>query len=119
MVHGTCYKCGREVPPENDMRHLLSLMGTGGLFGPNSCHLVATDVCPGSPSRAQNIKGQPEDPRHAYPRQPDLQAEYQIAWEIMQLGPEEIDRQVRRRWDDLPIELRRKMIERWELLFED
>ncbi|MEI6346059.1 MAG: hypothetical protein WCO79_02395 [bacterium] len=71
-----CDKCGREVPPHNNLqllvdewfhlkkqvnyaawgcRHILPVMENGKA------------ICEGSPSRAQYLEGQPHDPRPEYP----------------------------------------------------
>lgn len=61
-----CDKCGKPVVPENDATRLDRIM-----FGVESWHvmftaprhLLPTEDCEGSPSRAQYLEGQPRDTR--------------------------------------------------------
>lgn len=63
-----CDKCGRPVPADNDAVRLAIILGAGPhLITARPRHLLATDNCPGSPSRAQYLEGQPRDERSDYP----------------------------------------------------
>lgn len=85
-----CDKCGRIVPPENDMTMVLGLIPGGEIIPAiwRSRHLLpvvkdGVEVCPGSPSRAQYLEGQPRDTR-GYPYVQELEAPYRTAWAELQ-----------------------------------
>lgn len=85
-----CDKCGEEVSPENDAVRI-DAIATGNsiqLVEANARHFLPTGTCPGSPSRAQYIEGQPRDPR--YPYVPELEPKFRQAHE--QLLREHFDR---------------------------
>lgn len=58
-----CDKCGIEVPPNNDAVAIDLALGSIAAVFARSRHLIPTDSCTGSPSRAQYIEGQPRDAR--------------------------------------------------------
>ncbi len=61
-----CDKCGEVVPRYNSMMLLEELTGNlGAQYYETDRHLFAVEEpnCPGSPSRAQYIEGQPRDTR--------------------------------------------------------
>ncbi|MBI5421405.1 MAG: hypothetical protein HZA35_03825 [Parcubacteria group bacterium] len=64
-----CDKCKEEVHPSNDAT-IVSVeageMDPMGLLFFGSRHLLPTRNCPGSPSRAQYLEGQPRDTRFPY-----------------------------------------------------
>jgi hypothetical protein len=62
-----CDKCGKPVPPENDAANLDVTLGYVAAIFAQPRHLLPTDDCEGSPSRAQYIEGQPKDTRSQYP----------------------------------------------------
>lgn len=69
----TCDRCGGPVDPGNDVIRLDVALGRDPLIlligRPRHILPVVRDgktVCPGSPSRAQYIEGQPRDPRAQY-----------------------------------------------------
>lgn len=102
----TCAKCQTFVPPENDATLLVAIaqdMKKGGdsykkranafayaFVGTiTALHLLpvwreGTLVCPGSPSRAQYLLGQPRDTRPAFPYFPESEATYRAAYEELQ-----------------------------------
>ena len=64
-----CDKCGLPVEPQNDAVSLQYVLELGRLpetmeqFMYGARHLLPTDGCEGSPSRAQYLEGQPRDTR--------------------------------------------------------
>lgn len=63
-----CDKCGLPVEHGNDAVALDVILGISHGWGAaRPRHLIATENCPGSPSRAQYLEGQPLDPRPQYP----------------------------------------------------
>ncbi|KND49480.1 MAG: hypothetical protein AB203_00140 [Parcubacteria bacterium C7867-008] len=82
-----CDKCGDLVPFENnavlvDME--INGVDIGHLFAQGR-HLMpvyedGVMICPGSPSRAQYIKGQPRDTRGSYPYRLEDEAEWREAY---------------------------------------
>lgn len=79
---GICAKCLKPCPKENDVAYIESYIPGNGavlLFMP-SCHLLPTEDCIGSPSRAQLIEGQPRDPRPEYPYDPERAKIYMGAY---------------------------------------
>ena len=64
----TCGKCGKPVPFENDATLYDSIVNDEPLtvLLAQARHLLPTQDCEGSPSRAQYIPGQPRD-RRGYP----------------------------------------------------
>lgn len=80
-VHDRCDKCGEPVPITNDAVALDRIItGSPLLLFSQPRHLLPTDTCEGSPSRAQYIKGQPRDPRPEYPYQERLELIVRIAY---------------------------------------
>jgi len=77
LTDSRCDKCGEFVDPKNDAVMLdvlllarVALPPAGALFRLMTSaprHLLPTDKCPGSPSRAQYLEGQPRDQRPEYP----------------------------------------------------
>jgi hypothetical protein len=69
VLFSPCDKCGTHVPPENDAT-IIEANKTGNsviiLMAKPRHFLPVPGICPGSPSRAQYIKGQPRDPRYPY-----------------------------------------------------
>jgi hypothetical protein len=61
----TCDKCGEHVDPKNDALLITAHVDQNPflLFVCRSRHLLPTDKCEGSPSRAQYLDGQPKDER--------------------------------------------------------
>lgn len=86
-----CDKCGLAVPITNDATQLEALVqGLSGqeaalaLVATTARHLLPMEnggvlVCPGSPSRAQYLDGQPRDER--YPYDPSKEKAYRAAFE--------------------------------------
>jgi hypothetical protein len=59
-----CDKCGEPVPDSNDAIMLEMVMSPSlTLVSAPPRHLLPTDKCEGSPSRAQYLEGQPRDTR--------------------------------------------------------
>lgn len=62
-----CDKCGMRVPRNNDAVTIEMQMTKNWLLvDAIRRHFLPTAKCPGSPSRAQYIEGQPRDPRYPY-----------------------------------------------------
>lgn len=87
-THNLCDKCGRPVPPANDMTMLIAASGLPGAeWAPTlwySRHLLPVmedgeRVCEGSPSRAQYLEGQPRDTR-GYDYDHTMEEIYRKAW---------------------------------------
>jgi hypothetical protein len=100
---GFCDKCRTNVPDNKDAVLLdvviaavekaqdlerLRMAGDLGLirleYGARHLFPVEVDgeiICPGSPSRAQYIEGQPRDDRYEY--SPDAEARYRAAFKIL------------------------------------
>lgn len=83
-----CDKCGRLVPPENDVARLDAYRTDGNpllaLFA-HPRHLLpivenGDVVCEGSPSRAQYLEGQPRDPRGTWGYHPELEEVVRTAY---------------------------------------
>lgn len=87
-THTLCDKCGRPVPPNNDMVWVMFATGLPGTeWVPTLWHsrhflpVVGKDgsvICEGSPSRAQYIEGQPRDKR-GYGYDPGMEPIYREA----------------------------------------
>lgn len=76
---GLCDKCGKPVPLTNDAVWIQFLAtGDWGLVTTDPRHFLPTADCPGSPSRAQYIEGQPRDPRYRY--HPEDEAKWRQAY---------------------------------------
>lgn len=80
-----CDKCSTPVPSTNDAGLLDALLQREPIlaFTLPPRHLLPVEqdgetVCPGSPSRAQYLEGQPRDPR--YPYRPEAEAPYRQAY---------------------------------------
>jgi hypothetical protein len=91
-THDLCDKCGRNVPPHNDMPRVLAATRVPGaewfpaLWYSRHFLPVIEDgvvVCEGSPSRAQYIEGQPRDVR-GYPYDASLESVIRAAWAALQ-----------------------------------
>jgi hypothetical protein len=86
-----CNKCGELVPPHNDIRWLEAIRSGNAMFlffKARHCLPVIRDgvvACPGSPSRAQYLEGQPRDDR-GYPYIADVEVSYRAAWVRLQSG---------------------------------
>lgn len=81
-ARGCCDKCGMPVEPGNDAVMLdLLISGALGLVTTPARHLLPVGDCPGSPSRAQYLPGQPHDPR--YPYDADHEARVRTAYAKM------------------------------------
>jgi hypothetical protein len=80
-----CDKCGLPVAPEDDAVALDIELGIGGwwLIGCHPRHLFPNDHCPGSPSRAQYLPGQPRDARPEYAYDERSEPLVRAAWERM------------------------------------
>jgi hypothetical protein len=62
-----CDKCGEEVPPENNAVNLEACINPKWiLIFAQPRHLLPTENCEGSPSRAQYLEGQSRDMRGKY-----------------------------------------------------
>jgi len=61
-----CDKCGEFVPNSNNATLLDVFLGDWFAILSYRRHLLPTENCEGSPSRAQYIKGQPKDTRGIY-----------------------------------------------------
>ena len=72
-----CDKCGKKVSLDNDAVELEVLLGTCS-FVCGARHLLPTEDCEGSPSRAQFLEGGTPDPR-GYGA--DLSPEEIIEWQ--------------------------------------
>ena len=87
-----CDKCGELVPPHNDIRELETRRHQNTIFmlmRARHCLPVVRDgvtVCPGSPSRAQYLEGQPRDTRAQYPYITEDEVGFRAAWWQMQTG---------------------------------
>lgn len=83
---GLCDKCGQEVPPENDAVRLEMILNPGDftLMVAQSRHLLPTDTCEGSPSRAQYLEGQPYDKRLLWRLRPELVKPIREAYRLLQ-----------------------------------
>lgn len=85
-----CDKCGQLVPEHNDIRALEAIRRSDEVFWfmkARHCLPVVREgvtLCPGSPSRAQYLEGQPRDRRSQYPYIPEDEQPYREAWAQMQ-----------------------------------
>ncbi len=86
-----CDKCGLEVLETNNATTLECAVHRSAFaaLANNPRHLLPHVVdrvvlCPGSPSRAQYIEGQPRDSRSEYPYLPDREAQIRAAYEALQ-----------------------------------
>ncbi len=90
-----CDKCGRDVPPANDIAHLESIRQDVplGWMTVQSRHFMPVEGCEGSPSRAQYIEGQPRDTRFPYVEtdEPGWRAAYRKLLEMFGDMPDEDD----------------------------
>ncbi len=81
QISGKCDKCGQNVPCDNDATIVWAeLKGQGAFaffFKPR--HFLPSGKCPGSPSRAQYIEGQPRDNR-GYPYDEGLEPKVREAF---------------------------------------
>ena len=82
-----CDRCGEPVPFENDAINLDFLLYPDDaimLLFARSRHLLPTGRCPGSPSRAQYLYGQPPDKRRKYRYDPTREVRVRSAYQILQ-----------------------------------
>lgn len=80
-----CDKCGLPVEPANDAVALDIALGGGAWYVlARPRHLLPTDHCEGSPSRAQYLEGQPPDERPGYPLITEVIPVMREAYERMQ-----------------------------------
>lgn len=78
-----CDKCGKPVPIKNDAVFLqMRVTNDLSLITAQPRHLLPTEDCEGSPSRAQYLEGQPSDSQYAY--HPELEAPMREAYRKMQ-----------------------------------
>lgn len=84
-VSANCDKCNQPVNPGNDAT-ILDTYTFGGLtsFYYRARHLLPTEVCQGSPSRAQYLEGQPRDQR-GYKYNPKVEPLYRAVYALMQV----------------------------------
>jgi hypothetical protein len=85
-----CDKCGKPVDPTNDAVELdIELHRAEGDLFPiglviaQARHLLPVAGCPGSPSRAQYLEGQPRDPRGIYGYDPEHEEPIRKAYASM------------------------------------
>lgn len=89
MSNANCDKCGKPVDPKNDAVALemrldsLTERERWSLVFATPRHLLPTEDCVGSQSRAQYLEGQPRDTR-GYPYLPELEAEVREAYAKLQ-----------------------------------
>lgn len=90
-MNSNCDKCGKPVPPKNDAVNLMLVMESTSsdlalayIFA-SPRHLLPTEDCAGSPSRAQYLEGQPRDTR-GYPYSAEAEAEVRAAYAHMQVN---------------------------------
>lgn len=80
-----CDKCGEAVPANNDATLLGAYIsgnaGTVLFCAPR--HLLPTDNCEGSPSRAQYLEGQPRDTR-GYPYHAENEQVWRDGYALLQ-----------------------------------
>lgn len=86
-----CDKCHTDVPPSNDATLLDAILMDEPMLAFISVprHLLpvivdGTQVCEGSPSRAQYLEGQSRDTRTAYPYDPDREEPIRAAYAALQ-----------------------------------
>jgi hypothetical protein len=84
MLH-TCDKCGEAVPDNNNASVLEIYLGNFSAILAWPRHLLPTENCEGSPSRAQYLEGQPKDPRSKYGYHNFHEQQVRAAYETMQL----------------------------------
>lgn len=81
-----CDKCGEEVAADNNAVNLEAIRTNGNdlfLIFAQPRHLIATDNCPGSPSRAQYLEGQPKDERTQWAYDEKYEESYREAYKIL------------------------------------
>lgn len=79
-----CDKCGLPVDPHEDAVQIdLRLGASAYLIMARPRHLLATEHCEGSPSRAQYLEGQPRDTR-GYRYDPAAEAAIRAVYAEMQ-----------------------------------
>jgi hypothetical protein len=86
-----CDKCGKPVPKNNDATVLDTIVqgvrvNDFVLMFATPRHLLPTEDCPGSPSRAQYLYGQPRDERGSYGYKPEHEDRIRTAFALMQQG---------------------------------
>lgn len=82
-----CDKCNQPVDPSNDATAVVAEAFNEPLllFINGARHFLPTDSCPGSPSRAQYIEGQPRDTR-GYPYDQTIESAMRRAYAEIQKG---------------------------------
>jgi hypothetical protein len=90
-----CDKCGEPVDEANNAVALDEKISGGSmaLIFARPRHLLPTEHCAGSPSRAQYLPGQPEDPR--YPYQDEYEVIVRTAYACMLLDEIQRERKVK------------------------
>lgn len=92
MIGRTCDKCGRPVDPTNNAVNIdVGILALNNrqqdafFLGITALprHLLPVDGCPGSPSRAQYLEGQPRDPRPDYEYDELMEPLVREAYELM------------------------------------
>lgn len=79
-----CDKCGEPVPDNNNACLLDLYLGNNWMIFAQPRHLLPTENCEGSPSRAQYLEGQPKDTRSEYPYENYYEKRVRLAYETMQ-----------------------------------
>lgn len=79
-----CDKCGKPVPDNNNASVLEIYLGHFSAIFATPRHLLPTEDCEGSPSRAQYLEGQPKDTRAEYPYEKYWEIQVRAAYETMQ-----------------------------------
>ena len=81
-----CDKCGKQVRFQDDATLYESLVDGEpyDVLSFQARHLLPTEDCPGSPSRARYLKDQPDDPRGEYPWNDRRARLYREAWALVQ-----------------------------------
>ena len=84
-----CDKCGKSIEPGQCALALTMLEAYGKLptafeyLAYSTRHILPTEECEGSPSRAQYLEGQPRDTRE-YPYVPEREASFRKAYAKLQ-----------------------------------
>lgn len=89
-MHTVCDKCGKPVPDNNNAVILDIYLGNFFAIFARARHLLPTEDCVGSPSRAQYLEGQPKDTRAEYAYESYWEKQTRAAYETMQLQESEV-----------------------------